>query len=76
MSTAAGASWPDGWPDPNERACDDCGHVWFAGQRRHAYDDVEAARAEDSDVLCSLCRRQREHRPTHPRPWEDDWASF
>ena len=42
------------------RNCDDCAHVWFAGERQHAYADVEAASPEDSDVLCTLCRRQRE----------------
>lgn len=55
-----GAPRPDGWPDPNDRDCDDCAHVWFAGERRHWYADVEAAGPDESDVLCTLCRRQRE----------------
>lgn len=71
MSPAGPAPRPEGWPDPNERTCDDCGHVWFAGERRHEYADVEAASPEESDVVCVLCRRQRER----PRP-EKRWASF
>jgi hypothetical protein len=47
---------PAGWPHPNERPCDDCGHIWFAGERRHEYLDHSAERHE---VLCVLCRRQR-----------------
>ncbi|HEV2776421.1 MAG TPA: hypothetical protein VGV90_12580 [Solirubrobacteraceae bacterium] len=61
---------PEGWPDPNERTCDDCGHVWFAGERRHEYVEPEAARPEDSDVVCVLCR-QRER----PRS-KERWAGF
>jgi len=63
----AAAPHPDGWPDPSERNCDDCGHVWFAGERRHEYADPAAARPEDSDVVCVLCRRKRE-RPAPPLP--------
>jgi hypothetical protein len=40
-------------PDPNERPCDNCGHIWFAGERRHEYVD-------EDEVLCILCRRKRE----------------
>jgi hypothetical protein len=69
MSPAAPT--PDGWPDPNERTCDDCGHVWFAGERRHEYADPEAASPEAADVVCVLCRRQRER----PRS-EERWAGF
>ncbi len=65
MSRAGPAPRPDGWPDPNERVCDDCGHVWFSGERRHEYADVQAAEPEESDVVCVLCRRQRE-RPRSP----------
>ena len=50
---------PDGWPHPNDRTCDECGHVWFAGQRRHEYLDLSAERHEDVEVLCVLCRQQR-----------------
>ena len=50
---------PVGWPDPNERPCADCGHIWFAGERRHEYADHEVERPEDALVLCVLCRRQR-----------------
>jgi len=69
MSPAA--STPAGWPDPNERNCDDCGHVWFAGERRHEYADVEAVSPEKADVVCVLCRRQRER----PRS-KERWAGF
>ena len=65
------APTPEGWPDPNERKCDDCGHVWFAGERRHEYADIDAAGPEQSDVVCVLCRRRRDR----PRP-EKRWASF
>ncbi len=64
---------PHGWPDPNERPCDDCGHVWFAGQRRHDYVDPLAERPEDVTVLCVLCRRRRELTPVEPEDhrWPD-----
>lgn len=70
--TEGRATPPAGWPDANERNCDDCGHVWFAGERRHHYADVEAAGPEQSDVVCILCRRQRE------RPRDDDvrWSGW
>lgn len=50
---------PEGWPHPNERPCEDCGHIWFGGERRHEYIDHAAQRPEDVTVLCVLCRRQR-----------------
>ena len=50
---------PPDWPHPNERACADCGHIWFAGERRHEYLDHTADSAADVTVLCVLCRRQR-----------------
>ena len=54
-----------GWPDPNERRCDACGHVWFHGERRHEYVDDGAQRPEDATVLCGLCRRKHGRaRPT------------
>ena len=55
-------AYPDGWPDPRDRVCDDCGHVWFAGERRHEYADPDAASAQDSDVVCILCRQKRQAR--------------
>ncbi|MDQ3850160.1 MAG: calreticulin family protein [Actinomycetota bacterium] len=51
--------YPADWPHPNTRPCEDCGHVWFAGERRHEYVDPDAKRPEDAQVLCVLCRRQR-----------------
>jgi hypothetical protein len=50
---------PDDWPHPNDRPCEDCGHVWFPGERRHEYVDHDAERPEDVEVLCVLCRQQR-----------------
>ena len=50
---------PPDWPHPNERPCEDCGHVWFAGERRHEYLDLTAERPDDVAVLCVLCRRRR-----------------
>jgi hypothetical protein len=65
------AAPPDGWPDPHDSPCADCGHVWFAGERHHVYANVAAASPEDAEVVCVLCRRQRE------RPRSDTrWAGF
>lgn len=50
---------PADWPHPNDRPCDGCGHIWFAGERPHEYLEHDAVRAEDVTVLCRLCRRQR-----------------
>lgn len=60
--TAAPAPTPAGWPDPHDRTCDDCGHVWFAGERRHEYADPDAGGPEQSDVVCILCRQKRRAR--------------
>ncbi len=56
-------------PDPNALPCSDCGHVWFAGERRHDHVDAsgQPVTEDDSDlgnadVLCVLCRREREFR--------------
>jgi hypothetical protein len=46
-------------PDPNTRRCDQCGHVWFAGERRHQYHDPSAGRQGDVEVLCALCLHKR-----------------
>ena len=61
--TGAPQGHPEGWPDPRERTCDDCGHVWFAGERRHEYADPQAAGPEQSDVVCILCRQKRQAPP-------------
>ena len=50
---------PADWPHPNDRPCDQCGHVWFAGERPHEYLEHDAERPESVTVLCRLCRRQR-----------------
>jgi hypothetical protein len=43
---------PEPQADPNTRPCADCGHVWFAGERRHVY-------VGDDEVVCILCGRLR-----------------
>jgi hypothetical protein len=50
---------PADWPHPNERPCDQCGHIWFAGERRHDYVEHSGERPEEITVLCRLCRQQR-----------------
>lgn len=50
---------PEGWPHPNDRPCEQCGHIWFAGERQHEYLDHTADAPEGVTVLCLLCRRQR-----------------
>ena len=55
-------------PDPDERPCDACGHVWFAGERHHGYVD----HPEDPEavmVLCALCFRRR--RMPQPVPGDE-----
>lgn len=54
-------------PDPNTRPCADCGHVWFAGERKHVYVDDQAA-GEDDEVICVLCERVRARAQAEP-----DW---
>ena len=44
---------------PNTRPCDACGHIWFAGERRHEYVDHGAGHHKAARVLCVLCLRQR-----------------
>lgn len=53
-------------PHPDNRPCADCGHVWFAGERKHVY--VDSSTGGDGEVICVLCQRVRER----PRP-EPDW---
>jgi hypothetical protein len=50
---------PEDWPHPNDRPCDQCGHIWFRGERPHEYLEHDAQRPEDVTVLCRLCRQQR-----------------
>jgi hypothetical protein len=51
------------WPHPSERRCFDCGHVWFAGERRHEYDIDHLDELPDDpaavEVVCILCHDQR-----------------
>ena len=50
---------PDDWPHPNTWPCEDCGHIWFPGERRHEYVEHEGVSLEEVEVLCVLCRRRR-----------------
>jgi len=50
---------PESWPHPNDRPCDQCGHIWFARERPHEYLEHEAGSPDDVTVLCRLCRQQR-----------------
>ena len=59
---------PDDRPDPSTLPCDECGHVWFPGERRHVYLAEDAERPEEAAVLCTLCRRQRGLGPPEPDP--------
>ena len=63
---------PADWPHPNDRPCDECGHIWFAGERPHEYLDHSAQRPEDATVLCRLCRQQRSLPRAEP---EDEQSS-
>jgi len=53
-------------PDANTRPCADCGHVWFAGERKHVY--VDSSTGDDDEVICVLCQRVRE-RPARNADW-------
>jgi hypothetical protein len=59
MTDEGGGQRPADRPDPNSKPCVDCGHVWFAGERRHEYLVPDAERQDDPDVLCLLCRQRR-----------------
>ena len=64
--SAADDRHPHDRPDPSTLPCDDCGHVWFPGERRHVYLAEDAERPGQVAVLCTLCRRQRVLRPPDP----------
>jgi hypothetical protein len=56
-----------GPPDPSSLPCVDCGHVWFEGERRHECVPAPPppgfrTAAGRVEVVCVLCRRQRERR--------------
>jgi hypothetical protein len=67
------------WPHPNERPCHDCDHVWFSGERAHAYDVEQLDGLPDDpqqlDVVCVLCRRQRsfERAEDTSGEWRKHW---
>lgn len=55
---------PADWPDPDGRPCHDCGHIWFAGERRHGYLVGDGSgRIDEALVLCQLCALQRRLEP-------------
>lgn len=54
-------------PDPDKLPCDECGHVWFPGERPHGYIDQD----DGVVVLCRLCFRQRLLSPAAPQ--DDDY---
>lgn len=50
-------------PHPNTMPCNDCGHVWSEGERRHEYDHHLGYAAEhhyDVEVVCTMCHAQRD----------------
>jgi hypothetical protein len=50
-------------PDPNDRACNDCGHVYTEGERRHEYDHhrgYEPEHHEHVEPVCTTCHHARE----------------
>ncbi|MDX6679525.1 MAG: hypothetical protein QOE31_3577 [Solirubrobacteraceae bacterium] len=57
-------------PHPNTIACEDCGHIWFEGERRHQYvgPNGEVSEDDDADVVCILCHQKRRR----PRPDEEE----
>lgn len=49
-------------PHPNSLPCEDCGHVWKPGDRRHEYDHYRGYGAEhhgDVQAVCTTCHRAR-----------------
>jgi hypothetical protein len=61
--------------DPNELPCAACGHVWFAGERRHQWCDPEPGAPGEAQVLCALCLRQRRISPAERRPTHWRWGA-
>ncbi len=53
-------------PDPDERRCDRCGHVWFTGERHHEFVTAGEGpgRPDGVEVLCALCLHQQRLVPT------------
>lgn len=50
-------------PHPNTLICEDCGHIWAAGERRHEYDHYRGYSAEhheDVEAVCTTCHAERE----------------
>jgi hypothetical protein len=63
---SSGAEPGAGPPDPDASPCVDCGHVWFPGERHHEHvsgPPPPGFRSGRVEVVCVLCRRQRERRP-------------
>ncbi len=57
-------------PHPNSVPCEDCGHVWFEGERRHEYVNAggEITIDDGGEVVCRLCRVKR----GRPRTGDED----
>ena len=66
--SAADDRHPHDRPDPSTLPCDDCGHVWFPGERRHVYLAEDAERRGGAAGPCTLWRGQRVLRPPEPDP--------
>jgi hypothetical protein len=52
--------------EPNDRPCSICGHVWFAGERRHVFQAAGGSEEGSGPVIvvCTLCALTTDHRPT------------
>lgn len=59
MSDTAANGQPDAGLDPNDRPCDQCGHIWFAGERQHQFAGGSAVGNGEIEVLCSVCSHKR-----------------
>lgn len=63
-------------PHPNTLRCEDCGHLWFEGERRHQYVDPagEISLEDGADVVCTLCmHRRRRWGPEHEEDEEVEY---
>lgn len=50
-------------PHPNKLPCEDCGHIWEEGERRHEYDHHKGYDAEhhsDVEAVCTSCHAKRD----------------
>lgn len=50
------------FPHPNSLPCEECGHVWHEGEKRHEYDHhlgYDALHQLDVEVVCPTCNKLR-----------------